>query len=62
MGELNTYSERTLKLLAAHYQKLEAQGENPAVRIMDATARQYGYKDSADAQARLAQEGGHHGF
>lgn len=62
MGELNTYSERTLKLLAAHYQKLEAQGENPAVRIMDATARQYGYRDSADAQARLAQEGGHHGF
>ena len=41
---------------------MEAQGENPAVRIMDATARQYGYRDSADAQERLAQEGGHHGF
>lgn len=53
-GELNTYSERTLELLKEQYRRLEAEGENPAVRIMDYTARQYGYQDSADAQKQLA--------
>jgi len=53
-GELKTYSERTLMLLKDQYRKLEEAGENPAVQIMDYTARQYGYQDSADAQRRLA--------
>lgn len=56
-GELKTYSERTLELLADQYRKLEETGENPAVRIMDYTARQYGYQDSADAQKRLSGRG-----
>ena len=55
MGELKTYSERTLKLLAAQYRRLEDQGVNPAAVIMDATARQYGYRDSADAQEKLGR-------
>lgn len=53
-GELKTYSEQTLELLTEQYQRLEAEGKNPAVEIMDYTARQYGYRDSADAQEKLA--------
>ena len=53
MGELKTYSGQTLKLLSDQYQRLENEGENPAIRIMDYTAQQYGYRDSADAQRQL---------
>lgn len=56
MGELKTYSEQTLKLLLEQYQRLEHEGKNPAIRIMDSMAQQYGYRDCADVQRRL--EGG----
>jgi len=50
-GELSTYSLRTLELLERHYEKLAAQGENPAEMILRATVAQYGYESLERAEA-----------
>ncbi len=53
-GELGTYSEMTLSAYKRMVAALLAAGENPTTRTMEHTARLYGYRDLADAEARLA--------
>ena len=55
-GEFLTYSVRTLEILNEQLKELERKEENPGIRIMDYTARQYGYESSKDAQERLEKQ------
>ena len=54
-GELSTYSEQTLHCCLEMVKKLQREGQNMAVLIMDATARAYGYADIDAAEARERQ-------
>lgn len=52
-GEIGTYSERTFVLYGRFVTELAQSGGNLAYRIMDNTARLYGYADVKDAEKRL---------
>ena len=52
-GELYTYSTKTLKLLWAHMEKLEAEGLSLAKLILENSVRYYGYKDLEEAEAGM---------
>lgn len=52
-GELLTYSPETLRLYAAHIQRLHARGSNMSMQIMENTARMYGYASASAAEAGL---------
>jgi len=54
-GEMSTYSIRTLRCLKEHLEALEQQEENPGMRIMEYTARQYGYQSVQEAEDQLAR-------
>lgn len=54
-GELSTYSVKTLRCLKEQFEMLNREMENPAERIMDATARAYGYRDAAHAEEELCK-------
>lgn len=53
IGELKTYSEKTLNLYLADMRRSEIQGENIAFQIHKSTAEFYGYPDLATAEQRL---------
>lgn len=53
IGELKTYSVKTLELYLADMRSSESQGENTAFRIHRSTAEFYGYPDLAAAEQRL---------
>lgn len=53
-GELSTYSEMTLALYKRMVANLAARGDNLTTLTMEHTARLYGYRDLADAEAKLA--------
>lgn len=55
MGELATYSEKTLRCLKTCLEILEKQEEHPEALTMDYMARCYGYQSSDDAEQRLKQ-------
>lgn len=55
MGELSTYSEKTLRCLKTCLETLEKQEEHPETFTMDYMARCYGYQSSDDAEQRLKQ-------
>ncbi len=55
MGELATYSEKTLRCLKTCLETLEKQEEHPETLTMDYMARCYGYQSSDDAEQRLKQ-------
>lgn len=55
MGELSTYSEKTLACLKACYETLEQQEKHPEVLQMDYMARCYGYQSAEEAEQRLRQ-------
>ncbi len=52
-GEISTYSERTFVLYGRFIAQLHQQGKNLAYKIMNNTARLYGYNDVEDAESRL---------
>lgn len=52
-GEISTYSERTFVLYGRFIAGLHQQGRNLAYKIMNNTARFYGYIDVDDAESRL---------
>ncbi len=52
-GEISTYSERTFVLYGRFIAELHQQGKNLAYKIMNNTARLYGYNDVDDAESRL---------
>ena len=52
-GELLTYSVETLRLLKRRFEQLEQEYENPGILVMEATARQYGYRSVQEAQDHL---------
>ena len=54
-GELHTYSERTIVLYMAHTQRLQAEGRNMVMEVMQATVKQYGYADLDEAE-RVTEE------
>jgi len=53
-GELATYSERTLELMLEHFANAQALGQNLQEDVYAYTARSYGYRSLADAEASLA--------
>lgn len=53
LGELRTYSERTLNALMAGLQDLQSKGVNPSHLIHRNTVEFYGYKDLDDAEQRI---------
>lgn len=55
MGELSTYSEKTLGCLKSCLETLQEQEEHPEVLTMDYMARCYGYQSAEDAEQRLRQ-------
>lgn len=61
LGELFTYSKKTLRLLTHHLQTLEKDGKSLARCILENSVRHYGYKTLEDAEAatkaRIDQEG-----
>lgn len=52
-GEISTYSERTFVLYGRFIAELQRQGKNLAYKIMNNTARLYGYMDVDDAERKL---------
>ncbi|MBR2028639.1 MAG: DUF4125 family protein [Oscillospiraceae bacterium] len=50
VGELHTYSEKTLSLYLDMIKQLKKDGKSLAVEIMNAMVKSYGYKDLADAE------------
>ncbi len=52
-GEISTYSERTFVLYGRFIAEFHQQGKNLAYKIMNNTARLYGYNDVDDAESRL---------
>ena len=52
-GEISTYSERTFVLYGKFVAELHRQGKNLAYKIMNNTARLYGYASVEDAESRL---------
>jgi hypothetical protein len=65
LGELLTYSEKTLSLLKAHLLALEAAGKSLAREILENTVKHYGYPSleaaEVSAKARLGKDGGDDG-
>lgn len=55
MGELSTYSEKTLRLLNSCMETLQAEQEHPEILTMDYMARCYGYQSAEDAEQRFKQ-------
>lgn len=55
MGELSTYSEKTLRCLKSCLETLQEQEEHPEDLTMDYMARCYGYQSAEDAEQRLRQ-------
>lgn len=55
IGELKTYSERTLNLYYQYLQKInaEVESENPSFKIHRATVEFYGYKSLDDAEFKI---------
>lgn len=55
VGELKTYSERTLNICYRHLQGInpEAEWENPSFKIHAATVEFYGYKSLNDAEIKI---------
>jgi hypothetical protein len=56
LGELATYSTRTIGCLKAHLDALEAAGVNYVAEILAATARAYGFSSIEDAERELAEK------
>lgn len=54
VGELNTYSEATLRLLLEHLKKLEAEGVDLACRIQENSVKSMGYATMEDAERETA--------
>ena len=54
-GELSTYSERTLRVLLAHYGALASEGVNLQERVAAEEARAYGYPNLAAADEAIAK-------
>lgn len=50
VGELHTYSEKTLKLYLDMIKQLKSEGKSLAVEVMNAMVKAYGYKDLDDAE------------
>ncbi len=50
MGELKTYSEKTLELLLYHFMHSKEIGRNLFIRTVDLEMRQYGFKDIDEAE------------
>lgn len=55
-GEISTYSERTIQLYGTFVAELAQRGENLAQCIMSNTARAYGYRSIAEAEAALLEK------
>ena len=53
LGELKTYSERTLNSYLNHIKNLRARGESVVYKIYENTAHHYGYEDVAAAERSL---------
>jgi hypothetical protein len=51
LGELLTYSQKTLEALRRHLLALEAEGQSLAENILLGSVRHYGYKSLEDAEA-----------
>ncbi len=58
LGELLTYSVRTLRLYAAHVSDVQREGGNLCEVILHHMVRDYGYSDPEDAEQQLAAGGG----
>lgn len=54
-GELSTYSMTTLEKYWKYMENLEVQDKNLAEMILDNTAKIYGYRDIADAEAKYCK-------
>ena len=52
-GELQTYSERTLRLYAGYVEELKQKGENLNQLILENTVTQYGYHSLDEAEVSL---------
>ncbi len=52
-GELHTYSGQTLSLYRDFVKRLEQEGKNLTLLIMEETVRAYGYRDLEDAEEKL---------
>ena len=50
VGELHTYSEKTLKLYLEMINQLKRDGKSLAAEVMDAMVKAYGYKNLDDAE------------
>ena len=50
VGELHTYSEKTLKLYLEMIKQLKNEGKSLAIEIMNAMVKSYGYKNLDDAE------------
>ncbi len=55
MGELLTYSDRTLALLRAHLDKLKAEGVSLARIILENSIMHYGFASLEDAEQQIRQ-------
>ena len=55
-GELGTYSEKTFLLYGRFIVSMKQKGENLAYRIMEQTAKLYGYQSVEEAERRLNDE------
>lgn len=53
IGELKTYSEKTLELYYKHLQEMISKSENPSFIIHKKTTEFYGYKSLEDAERRI---------
>lgn len=53
-GELSTYSEKSIELYYEYVIKLQEQGKNQAMMIMENTAEAYGYKSLDEAENKLS--------
>lgn len=60
-GELYTYSEKTVNLYLEMIHKLQEDGKNMSLIIMDATAKAYGYKDLQMAEDQQKIRAGRQG-
>jgi hypothetical protein len=50
IGELHTYSEKTLKLYLEMIKRLKTEGKSLAKEVMNAMVKAYGYQDLDDAE------------
>ncbi len=58
LGELLTYSEKTLQLLKKHLFVLQAEGRSLAEEVMSRSVCSYGFSSLGDAERYLAKRTG----